>query len=72
MDICPLQIVAFIGAVKAGHPYVPVDSSTPSERLQLITEASGAGLILTTELLQMQMNLPVMAVHDILMPPQRT
>ncbi|MCS1393247.1 MULTISPECIES: D-alanine--poly(phosphoribitol) ligase subunit DltA [Lysinibacillus] len=62
----PLQIVAFIGAVKAGHPYVPVDSSTPSERLQLITEASGAGLVLTTELLQMQMNIPVMAVHDIL------
>lgn len=34
----PLQIVAFLGAVKAGHPYVPVDSSTPSERIQLILE----------------------------------
>ncbi|KUF32492.1 MULTISPECIES: D-alanine--poly(phosphoribitol) ligase subunit DltA [Lysinibacillus] len=62
----PLQIVAFLGAVKAGHSYVPVDSSTPIERLQLILEASGAGLLLITEPLHMLTNIPVMAVSDIL------
>lgn len=62
----PLQIVAFLGAVKAGHSYVPVDSSTPIERLQLILEASGAGLLLTTEPLHMLTNIPVMAVSDVL------
>ncbi|MGG2072449.1 D-alanine--poly(phosphoribitol) ligase subunit DltA [Lysinibacillus irui] len=62
----PLQIVAFLGAVKAGHPYVPVDSSTPSERIQLILEASGAGLLCTTEPLHMLTNIPVAAVSDIL------
>ncbi|WP_155590050.1 D-alanine--poly(phosphoribitol) ligase subunit DltA [Lysinibacillus cavernae] len=62
----PLQIVAFLGAVKAGHPYVPVDSSTPTERLQLILEASKAGLLCTTEPLYMLTNIPVMAVSDML------
>lgn len=62
----PLQIAAFLGAVKAGHPYVPVDSSTPSERLQLILEASKACLVFTTEPLQMLTNIPVVAVSEVL------
>lgn len=62
----PLQIVAFLGAVKAGHPYVPVDSSTPSERLQFITQSSGAGLLLTTEEVLTSFKIPVVAVKDLL------
>lgn len=62
----PLQIVAFLGAVKAGHPYIPVDSSTPSERLQVIIEASEAGLLLTTEPLSTIISVPVAAVSDVI------
>ncbi|WP_338147474.1 AMP-binding protein, partial [Lysinibacillus fusiformis] len=36
------------------------------QRLQLIFEASGAGLLLTTEPLHMLTNIPVMAVSDVL------
>ena len=61
----PLQIVAFLGAVKAGHPYVPVDSSTPSERLQIIIEASQACLLLKTETLNTNQSVPVVEVSDL-------
>jgi len=61
----PLQIVAFLGAVKAGHPYVPVDSSTPSERLQIIIEASQACLLLKTEALSTHQSVPVVEVSDL-------
>ena len=29
----PLMIASFLGCVKAGHPYCPVDISMPDERL---------------------------------------
>ncbi|WP_040537537.1 D-alanine--poly(phosphoribitol) ligase subunit DltA [Lentilactobacillus parafarraginis] len=32
------MIVAFLGAVKSGHPYIPVDVNSPSDRLKLINE----------------------------------
>ena len=38
----PLMLVAFLACVKSGHPYVPVDSSTPASRLRAIMESSGA------------------------------
>ncbi|WP_107925248.1 D-alanine--poly(phosphoribitol) ligase subunit DltA [Lysinibacillus parviboronicapiens] len=60
----PLQLVAFLGTVKSGHPYVPVDSSTPAERLQVIIEASEACLLLTTEELTTPLSIPVVAVSD--------
>lgn len=62
----PLQLVAFLGAVKAGHPYIPIDSSTPSERLQLITQVSGACLLLTTEDIQTIVTIPVVAMTELL------
>ncbi|MGX6979766.1 D-alanine--poly(phosphoribitol) ligase subunit DltA [Vagococcus elongatus] len=31
-------LVSFIACMKAGHPYVPVDSHTPAERIKLIHE----------------------------------
>lgn len=38
--------VAFLGSVKAGYPYIPVDTSIPNERVHRILENSGAGLII--------------------------
>ena len=40
--------VSFLACVKAGHPYIPVDTSIPMERVQLIIEKSGAGLVINT------------------------
>jgi D-alanine--poly(phosphoribitol) ligase subunit 1 len=45
----PEMLIAFLGCVKAGHPYVPLDISLPRQRIDDITAASGAGLTLTPE-----------------------
>ena len=43
------MLVAFLGTAKAGHPYVPVDSFLPSQRIARIKETSGAKLTLTPD-----------------------
>ncbi len=39
----------FLGCVKAGHPYIPVDSSLPSGRVEDIVTGSGAHLLFAAE-----------------------
>ncbi|AIU83750.1 D-alanine--poly(phosphoribitol) ligase subunit DltA [Bacillus velezensis] len=43
----PNMIVSFLGSVKAGRPYIPVDVSIPAERIVKIIESSGAELLIT-------------------------
>lgn len=43
------MICSFIGTVKSGHSYVPIDSSLPKERVKDIVETSGAKLIIAIE-----------------------
>jgi len=43
------MLVLFIACIKAGHPYIPVDSSVPTERLRQIIEASGARVVLSPQ-----------------------
>jgi len=38
------MLVGFLGSVKAGHPYIPLDSSLPAPRIASIVEGSGAVL----------------------------
>jgi D-alanine--poly(phosphoribitol) ligase subunit 1 len=45
----PEMLVGFLGAVKAGHPYVPIDNVLPSQRVQRIVEVAGCKLTLTPE-----------------------
>jgi D-alanine--poly(phosphoribitol) ligase subunit 1 len=45
----PEMLVAFLGAVKAGHPYVPLDTSIPPQRIERIVAVAGAKLTLTPE-----------------------
>ncbi|WP_042147920.1 D-alanine--poly(phosphoribitol) ligase subunit DltA [Paucisalibacillus sp. EB02] len=40
--------ISFLACVQAGHPYIPVDISIPMERVRLIVEKSGAGLVINT------------------------
>ncbi|XJZ28794.1 D-alanine--poly(phosphoribitol) ligase subunit DltA [Bacillota bacterium Lsc_1132] len=41
----PEMPVAFLGSVKSGHPYIPIDSSIPFERIVKIIESSNAELL---------------------------
>ncbi len=38
----PEMLIAFLAAIKSGHPYVPIDTSTPEERMRWIVEISNA------------------------------
>jgi D-alanine--poly(phosphoribitol) ligase subunit 1 len=45
----PEMVVAFLGCIKAGHPYVPLDNALPRQRAASIISRSGARLTLTPE-----------------------
>jgi D-alanine--poly(phosphoribitol) ligase subunit 1 len=45
----PEMIIAFLGIVKSGHPYIPLDSSLPAQRVASIMETAQASLLLTPE-----------------------
>ncbi|QQZ08639.1 D-alanine--poly(phosphoribitol) ligase subunit DltA [Heyndrickxia vini] len=47
--MAPEMIVSFLGSVKAGHPYIPVDQSIPTERIKKIIESSKAEFFIATE-----------------------
>ena len=43
----PEMLVAFLGVVKSGRPYVPIDLSIPAQRVERIVQTAGAALTLT-------------------------
>lgn len=43
----PEMLIAFLGAVKSGRPYVPIDTSIPEARAERIVRSAGAQLTLT-------------------------
>lgn len=43
----PEMLIAFLGAVKSGRPYVPIDISIPAQRVERIVQTAGAALTLT-------------------------
>lgn len=45
----PWMLVCFLGCVKSGRAYCPVDTSVPPRRLSGILEEAGASLVLSTE-----------------------
>jgi D-alanine--poly(phosphoribitol) ligase subunit 1 len=45
----PEMLIGFLGAVKSGRAYIPVDTVLPKQRLERIVETSGAPLTLTPE-----------------------
>ncbi|PFN99447.1 D-alanine--poly(phosphoribitol) ligase subunit 1 [Bacillus sp. AFS076308] len=42
----PEMVISFLGSVKAGHPYIPVDTSIPLERVEKIIRNSNAELLI--------------------------
>src|SRR6266513_4753523 len=45
----PEMLIAFLGAVKSGRPYVPVDTALPQQRIDKILATSLAAALLSTE-----------------------
>ncbi len=41
------MIVAFLGVIKSGHPYIPLDSSLPPKRVEQVMQIGQASLLLT-------------------------
>jgi D-alanine--poly(phosphoribitol) ligase subunit 1 len=44
----PEMPISFLGCVKAGHPYIPIDASIPDERIEKIIKSSKAELFINT------------------------
>lgn len=44
----PEMLISFLGCVKAGHAYIPVDTSIPQERIVKIVESSQTELIINS------------------------
>ena len=45
----PEMLIGFLGSVKSGHPYVPIESSSPATRIERIVAGAGCKLTLTPE-----------------------
>ena len=45
----PEMLVAFLGAVKSGRPYVPIDTALPQQRIDKILEIAHPALLLTAD-----------------------
>lgn len=45
----PEMLIAFLGVVKAGRPYIPIDQSLPEQRIQRICQIASASQVLTPE-----------------------
>ena len=45
----PEMLIAFLGAVKSGRPYVPIDTALPQQRIDKIIAISRAGVLLSAE-----------------------
>jgi D-alanine--poly(phosphoribitol) ligase subunit 1 len=45
----PELLMAFLGAVKAGHPYAPIDTIVPAQRVERTVATAGAALTLTPD-----------------------
>ena len=55
----PLMLVCFLASVKSGHPYIPVDTSIPEERIFKIIQDSGAKMLISP------VDIPLLETQDI-------
>ncbi|MFN0070400.1 MAG: D-alanine--poly(phosphoribitol) ligase subunit DltA [Chloroflexota bacterium] len=45
----PEMLIGFLGCAMAGHPYIPIDRSTPAQRVDRVLETAGRPLRLSPE-----------------------
>jgi D-alanine--poly(phosphoribitol) ligase subunit 1 len=53
----PEMIVSFLGCVKSGHPYIPIDTSIPLERIERICKSSQSELMINVSKTSLEINL---------------
>jgi D-alanine--poly(phosphoribitol) ligase subunit 1 len=58
------MLPAFLGCLKAGHAYVPIDVSLPPDRVRRIVVSSGAALVLSPAELPAELRVPGVRVVD--------
>lgn len=58
-------IAAFLGCVKSGHAYIPVDTHSPNERLTMIDEIARPVLTIATAQLTIALDTPVMDADEL-------
>ncbi|MBQ0140595.1 MAG: D-alanine--poly(phosphoribitol) ligase subunit DltA [Kurthia sp.] len=68
----PHQIIAFIGVVKAGHPYIPIDISIPSDRIIHIIKAANSPLVLTSEPFNLAIESEAVEIADLILTGEKT
>lgn len=60
------MLVAFMGSVKAGHAYIPIDSHSPAERLESIQEiAKPVACLAVAELPDVELNVPIISSAEL-------
>lgn len=60
------MLISFLACVKAGHSYIPIDSSLPSERIRDIIDSSKSYLILEIDSLKENINdIKILSKDDI-------
>lgn len=64
----PAMLVGFVGCVKAGHPYIPIDSSTPSQRVERILASANVPLVLLASDEEVEMGTPTLRMGDATIP----
>lgn len=52
------MLIGFLGALKAGHPYVPLDVSIPEQRIRKIVETASATLLTWEEIRSIVNDMP--------------
>ncbi|MEM1444113.1 MAG: amino acid adenylation domain-containing protein, partial [Verrucomicrobiota bacterium] len=65
LDRSPERLSAILGIVKLGAAYVPIDPEYPAERLDLILEDSGAGLVISQNSLSARLPRRVKTIIEI-------
>lgn len=60
----PEMLVSFLAAVKSGHPYIPIDTSIPLERIVKIIESSKAELLINVSGLPLQLEQAIIQVMN--------
>lgn len=58
------MLVAFLACAKAGHAYIPVDTSVPLERVRQILEASGTSLLLSPQSVPEELKLAGVTIQE--------
>ena len=60
----PEMLVGFIGSLKAGHPYVPLDTSIPELRVRAVVDAARARLFTAEEVQEISRRVTPMKSFD--------